>query len=37
MAKVVKTMVEDGDHLMLDDSSTALYIAKELKDRKSSR
>ena len=34
MAKVVKTMVEDGDHLMLDDSSTALYIAKELKDKK---
>lgn len=34
IARQVKTMVEDGDHLMLDDSSTALFVAKELKDKK---
>ncbi len=27
-------LVEDGDHIMLDDSSTSLYIAKHLKDKK---
>ena len=27
-------MVQDGDHLMLDDSSTSLYIAKHLKEKK---
>ena len=34
IAEIVQSMVEDGDHLMLDDSSTALYIAKHLKDKK---
>ena len=34
MANLVSRMVHDGDHLMLDDSSTSLYIAKQLKDKK---
>ena len=34
MAKIIGAMVSDGDHLMLDDSSTALYVAKQLKDKK---
>ena len=34
IAALVSQMVQDGDHLMLDDSSTALYIAKQLKDKK---
>ena len=34
MAALVSQMVQDGDHLMLDDSSTSLYIAKQLKDKK---
>ncbi len=31
---ILQTMVEDGDHLMLDDSSTSLYIAKHLKEKR---
>lgn len=34
IAGLVAQMVQDGDHLMLDDSSTSLYIAKQLKDKK---
>lgn len=34
IAALVSRMVQDGDHLMLDDSSTSLYIAKQLKDKK---
>lgn len=34
IAALVSQMVQDGDHLMLDDSSTALYVAKQLKDKK---
>ncbi len=34
IAELVKTMVQDGDHIMLDASSTAVYIASRLKDRK---
>jgi len=34
IAAIVSQMIQDGDHLMLDDSSTALYIAKQLKDKK---
>ena len=34
MARLISTMVNDGDHLMLDDSSTALYVAKQLKEKK---
>ena len=34
IATLVSQMIQDGDHLMLDDSSTALYIAKQLKEKK---
>ena len=34
IASLVSRMVQDGDHLMLDDSSTSLYIAKHLKEKK---
>ena len=34
IAELVATLVDDGDHLMLDDSSTSLYAAKKLKDKK---
>lgn len=34
IADLVCGFVDDGDHLMLDDSSTSLYIAKKLKEKK---
>ena len=34
IATLVSQLVRDGDHLMLDDSTTSLYIAKQLKDKK---
>ncbi len=34
MAKLISSMIHDGDHLMLDDSSTSLYVAKQLKEKK---
>ena len=34
IAEIVSNMVVDGDHIMLDDSSTCLYIAKQLKEKK---
>ena len=34
IALLAAALVEDGDHLMLDDSSTSLYLAKKLKDKK---
>ncbi len=34
MAEIVSNLIKDGDHIMLDASSTALYIAKKIKDRK---
>lgn len=34
IAQLVANIVRDGDHLMLDDSSTSYYIAKELRDKK---
>lgn len=34
IAMLASTLVEDGDHLMLDDSSTSLYLAKRLKEKK---
>jgi len=34
IASLVCDMVDDGDHLMLDDSSTSLYVAKRLKEKK---
>ena len=32
IAELVSTLIDDGDHLMLDDSSTSLYIARRLKE-----
>ena len=34
IAELVCKMVDDGDHLMIDDSSTALFCAKKLRDKK---
>ena len=34
IGELVSRLVEDGDHIMLDDSSTSLYIAKHLKEKK---
>ena len=34
IALLASRLVEDGDHLMLDDSSTSLYLAKKLKEKK---
>lgn len=34
IARCISRMVDDGDHIMLDDSSTSLYVAKHLKDKK---
>ena len=34
IAEVISTMIEDGDHIMLDASSTAVNIAKHLKNKK---
>lgn len=34
IGKLVSNLIEDGDHIMLDDSSTSLYIAKHLKEKK---
>lgn len=33
IAELVASLVEDGDHIMLDASSTAVFIAKALKDK----
>ena len=34
IAEIISSMVEDGDHIMLDASSTAVYVAKHLKNKK---
>lgn len=34
VAQLVSDIVQDGDHIMLDDSSTSLYVAKQLKEKK---
>ncbi|NLK74432.1 MAG: DeoR/GlpR transcriptional regulator [Clostridiales bacterium] len=34
IADIVNSLVEEGDHIMLDASSTAVYIAKHLKHKK---
>ena len=34
IAMEVASIVEDGDHIMLDDSSTSIYIARQLKEKK---
>lgn len=34
IAEKVADMIEDGDHILLDASSTALFVAKRMKDKK---
>ncbi len=34
IARIISDMVCDGDHIMLDDSSTALFVAKHLKEKR---
>lgn len=34
IGQLVSGLIEDGDHIMLDDSSTSLYIARHLKDKR---
>jgi len=34
IAEIIASMIQDGDHIMLDASSTAVYIAKQLKNKK---
>lgn len=34
VAQIVSDLIQDGDHIMLDDSSTSLFIAKHLKEKK---
>ena len=34
IGEVIDGLVEDGDHIMLDDSSTSLYITKHLQNKK---
>lgn len=34
IAQLVSSMIQDGDHIMLDASSTAVFIAKKLKSKK---
>ncbi|MCI8524390.1 MAG: DeoR/GlpR transcriptional regulator [Oscillospiraceae bacterium] len=34
IARLVSAAISDGDHIMLDDSSTSLYVAKHIKDKK---
>lgn len=34
IAQIIADMIHDGDHLMLDDSSTSLFVAKQLKEKK---
>lgn len=34
IAELIETMIQDGEHIMLDASSTAVYIANHLKSKK---
>lgn len=34
IAQMTAALIQNGDHIMLDESSTCLFIAKELKERK---
>lgn len=34
IAEIIASMVEDGDHIMMDASSTAVFAAKHIKNRK---
>ena len=33
IAELVSDMIQDGEHIMIDASSTALYIAKSIRDK----
>lgn len=33
IAAIASSLIQDGDHIMLDDSSTSLFLAKEIKDK----
>ena len=33
IASIAASYIQDGDHIMLDDSSTSLFLAKEIKDK----
>ncbi|ROR29091.1 DeoR family transcriptional regulator [Mobilisporobacter senegalensis] len=33
IAEIVSSMIEDGDHIMMDASSTAVFVAKQLKKK----
>ncbi len=34
IAEIIADMIEDGDHIIMDASSTALYVAKSIKNKK---
>lgn len=34
IAEIIATMIKDGDHIMLDASTTAVFVAKAIKDRR---
>ena len=34
IAEIIAQMIEDGDHIIMDASSTALYVAKRIKNKK---
>lgn len=34
IAEIIAEMIEDGDHIIMDASSTALYVAKRIKNKK---
>lgn len=34
IAEIISALVEDGDHIMMDASSTAVFVAKHLKNKK---
>ena len=34
IADIISDLIKDGDHIMLDSSTTALFIVKKIKDRK---
>ena len=34
IARLLARIIRDGDHIMLDDSSTSLFVAKQIRDKK---
>ena len=34
IAEIMAGIIQDGDHIMLDDSSTSLYIAKQIREKR---